>query len=420
MKEIKQFIINSSAISKKRTSRPYEVHGDPGASFSLIVTNEDDNYYNFPDSTTIGEEKPSPAFAAAIVESSVITLNQTGVHYGFIVFSAVTDDDHYEIKLMAKQDSTISSSLSFESSYFASRIYQYDDPLITFSLLHSDSAVVEPSNVTSTGISSRVGASGVNKFSISWPVTLGSSNFIIARQPIGTDFEFTTTKDTKTAGSSSKTLELKNIENLSVGMVVSGTGVASGSVITSIVPGYRDYTNTSLNDIYVIPLVVENINGKDEIVGDKGGTVIIDKASTFVVDRTLTFTGKGSVAAKIFSGVNYSISNFSLTIDPVVTTTDAAVANSTTIPVTSTNGVKAADTVLMSGIGVTATAPHVDTVNAGVSVVVSAAQTIENGQTVTFTGSSRAANINLDVEIASYGKSDLTLTLNLNNILTVE
>ena len=202
-------------------------------------------------------------------------------------------------------------------------------------------------------------------------------------------------------------------------MVVSGTGIASGSVITSIIPGYKDYTNTSLNDIYTIPLAIENIDGKDVVVNDKGGTVIIDKNSTFVVDRTLTFTGKGSVAATIFSGVNYNLSNFSLTINPVVTTTDAVVSNSATITIASTDGIKAADTTIMSGIGIIGT-PHVDAVSAGVNITASAAQTIENGQTVIFTGSSRAADINLDVEIISYGKSDLTLTLNLDNILTVE
>ena len=73
----------------------------------------------------------------------------------------------------------------------------------------------------------------------------------------------------------------------------------------------------------------------------------------------------------------------------------------------------------MSGIGVTTTAPHVDTVNAGVSVVVSSAQTIENGQTVTFTGSSRAANIKLDVDVLNHGEQPITLKLNLDNILTV-
>jgi predicted thioesterase len=73
----------------------------------------------------------------------------------------------------------------------------------------------------------------------------------------------------------------------------------------------------------------------------------------------------------------------------------------------------------MTGIGVTSASPHVDAISAGVNVTVSAAQTIENGQTVTFTGSSRSATITADVTILKFGKDDIILTLALDNILTV-
>ena len=73
----------------------------------------------------------------------------------------------------------------------------------------------------------------------------------------------------------------------------------------------------------------------------------------------------------------------------------------------------------MSGIGVTAALPHVDTVNNNVSVVVSTNQTIENGQTMTFTGSSRSATITADLTIFDFGVDDITITLALDNILTV-
>ena len=72
----------------------------------------------------------------------------------------------------------------------------------------------------------------------------------------------------------------------------------------------------------------------------------------------------------------------------------------------------------MSGIGVVGT-PHVDSISSGVSVEASAAQTIENGQTITFTGSSRNATITADIVVEKYGKDDLTLTLELDNILTI-
>jgi hypothetical protein len=421
MKEIKTFKINSAPMSKSATTRTYTVTGDPGASFSLVVMNEDSHFYNFPENTDpVLGTRPAPAFAASVVELNTVTLGSTGVYSNTITFPAITDDDKYEIILTAKQDSTISSTLSTENSYFAPPIIQYDDPTITFSLLHSNAAVVEPSNVTSSGLSSNLGTTGSNEFSISWPITLSSSNFVIARQPLVSDFEFTTTKTTRTAGSSAVNLEVTNIEGLSAGMDVSATGIASNSVIKYIIEGYKDYENNyGTGDKYKIPLTVETVNGKETIVEDKGGTVFINNASTFVVDRTITFTGKGTRAAQIFSGVDIEISNLVLTIDPVTTTTDAAASDTNVIPITSTDGIKAADTVILSGIGVTGT-PHVDSVNSGVSVEISSNQTIENGQTVVFTGSSRSAKVTCDVKINSYGRSDLTLTLNLDNILTVE
>ena len=143
----------------------------------------------------------------------------------------------------------------------------------------------------------------------------------------------------------------------------------------------------------------------------------MNNASTFVVDRVINFRGKGSIHSEAFNRTRFAVKNFKLTIDPVTTTLDA-LANSETIPITSTDGIKAAETVIMSGIGVVGT-PHVDSVSAGASVDVSTAQNIENGQTVTFTGSSRSGKITANLEVLEYGEDDLTLTLNLDNILTV-
>ena len=73
----------------------------------------------------------------------------------------------------------------------------------------------------------------------------------------------------------------------------------------------------------------------------------------------------------------------------------------------------------MTGIGITSASPHVDAVSSGVNVTASSAQTIENGQTVTFTGSSRSATITADVTVVKFGKDNIILTLALDNILTV-
>ena len=350
------------------------------------------------------------------------------MYTGSIEFPAITDDDVYSITLLAEtaEDTALDTYLSNNNVYILPNIHKYHDTTVTFSLSSAGSSGsynTLPDNVTSTGPSSSISSNtiGFKRVSILWNVTLSTSQFVIARQPLASDFQLTTTKTSRAAGSSTTLVEVTDLTGLSIGMGVAGTGIASGSVITAITPGYLDSNKSSdLEDFYVIPKAINtDENGVQTISDDTGGTITIDKSSSFDASITLTFTGKGTVASETFNKTSFKFENLSLTINPVVTTTDAVASSSTTIPLTSTNGIKAAETVLMTGIGVTATSPHVDTVNAGVSVVVSAAQTIENGQTMTFTGSSRAATITANVNVLEFGTDDITLTLALDNILTV-
>ena len=426
MKKINKITIDETPMPANTTVRTYNVEGEPGAMFGLRVINKSQgHYYNFPENTDSAlATPPNPAFSATVVELNAKTIDDSGVYSSFITFPTITGNDGYKLILLPKGNTELNTSLSFEKSYESpSFITQYSNTAVTFSLLHSSSAVVEPSNVVSTGPNKFISRGVVKSFSINWDVTLSSGEFVVARQPVDSDFEFTFTRITRrTKTTNIDKFELTDITGLSVGMGVSGTGIDTGVTITSINKGYYDETNsTALNPIYKVPEVLgADENGKTIIIPDKGGTITLStNAASHVDARSITFTGKGSNHAKIYNGTEFVLSNFTLAIDPITTTTDAVVSNSTTIPIASTNGIKAVDTVLMSGIGVTATAPHVDTVNAGVSVVVSSAQTIENGQTVVFTGSSRSANIKTGVKVLEHGKSPLTLTLNLDNILTV-
>jgi len=429
MKQITNIIIDTTGLAANQSSKAYTVIGDPGATFSLIAINEDGNYYNFPENTVITnpdtESLPAATFSSTPARLKPVTLGSSGSYSGNIIFPTVSDDDHYDIVFAAEKhyDTKIADSFLVDDVYHVPRIYQYIDTTITFSLSSAGSSGsynTLPSNYTAAGTDIKSDKpAAAQTISVSWPVTLSTSNFVIAKQPEMIDFQFTTTKTTKTAGSSSTELELTDITGLSIDMGVSGTGIASDSVITNIYRGFKDQTNsTSVNPIYVVPKVISD-DGK-KVVNSTGGTVIIDKASTFVVDRTITFTGKGSTASEAFNETIFEVSDLALTIDPVVTTTDAVVDNSTTIPIASTDGIKVADTVLMTGIGVTSSSPHVDAVSSGVNITASSAQTLENGQTMTFTGSSRSATITGSIKVLQYGHSNMTLTLALDNILTVE
>ena len=427
MKKINKITMDTSPMKATKTIRSYIVQGDPGAMFSLRIRNKSNAYYyNFPENTdTAFATPPTPAFTATVVELNPKTIDNSGVYKGYVSFPAISGNDGYKMTLLPKGNTELDSNLSIEKSFEFPRgfLLQYSNTAVTFSLLHSNSAVVEPSNVVSTGANHVISTGATNSFSINWDITLNSSQCVIARQPVATDIEFTTTKKTRgTKTSNIDKFELTDITGLSVGMGVSGTDIDTGTTITSINKGYYDETNSTLqNPIYIVPnILIFDEENKQIMTPDKGGTITLSTtASSHVDNRTITFTGKGPAHAKNFNNTEFEVNNFAVTIDPITTTTDAVVSNSTTIPITSTDGIKAADTVLMSGIGVTANAPHVDTVNDGVSVVVSSAQTIENGQTVVFTGSSRSANVKLDVKVLNHGKAPITLKLNLDNILTV-
>ena len=433
MNTINKIIINLNPMPSALTVRSYDVVGDPGAVFSLTVTNEDNSYYNFSEEVDKnGALKTAVGFAATPASLAPKTIPESGVYTGAIVFPAITDDDVYSIVIQAYNgsDTFLGSNFENDAVYMLPKIYKYIDTTVVFAV---ESAGTTYANETSDGeAAARYTVTGPStsvlpnknfskKLSISWSVDLSSSQFIIARQPLISDFEFTTTKTSRTAGSSTKLVEVTDVTGLSVGMPISGTGIASGSVVTKITPGYLDLNNSSeLEDIYIIPQVVITAeDGTQSLGNDTGGTLTIDKSSSFNAGITLTFIGKGSNGSNIFNSTVFKVDNLNLTIAPVVTTTDAAVSNSATIPITSTNGIKAADTVLMTGIGVTSASPHVDAISSGVNITASSAQTIENGQTVTFTGSSRSATITADVTVVKFGKDNIILTLALDNILTV-
>jgi len=433
MKEIKNLEINITPMRSAAHTRAFTVTGDPGAMFTMTIINEDDHYYNFSEEVDKnGQLKTALAFTATPATLDIKTISSSGTYTGSVSFPAITDDDHYVITLTAVGETNLSKNMSHNNVLVLPKIYKYKDTTVTFSLSSAGSSGSYnsmPSNVTFVGpSSSSVTIENPNiaqiKKSIEWDVSLSTSQFVIARQPLETDFEISTTKTTASSSDSTgedTLIELTDISGLSIRMDVTGTNIAANSIIREIIPGFKDYNKSSdLKDVYTIPQVVStDEQGNISIENSNAGTIVISNASSWASGQTLTFTGKGSSSSENFNNTIFKIENFVLTIDPVVTTTDAAVSNSTTIPITSTDGIKAVDTVLMTGIGITAASPHVDAISSGVNITASSAQTIENGQTVTFTGSSRSAKIKLDVTVLEYGTDDLTLTLALDNILTV-
>ena len=302
MKTINNIIFDTSAMASALTVRQFTVVGDPGAQFTMTATNEDSHFYNFSEEVDKnGDLKVALAFTATPDRLDVKTLDESGSYTGSIQFPAITDDDHYYITLYAVNDTVLNDNLSTNKVYILPKIYKYKDTTLTFSLssaASSGSYNTLPSNVTVTGISSSIDSGVVIPVtaSINWPVSLSTSQFIIAKQPSGDDFQFTTTTTTTSASDATGEthyIEVADISKISSRMDVSGTGIASNSIVRQVIPGYKDYNKSSdLEDVYTIPKIKStNAEGVEIISDSPGGTIVISNSSTWNSGVTLTFTG---------------------------------------------------------------------------------------------------------------------------------
>lgn len=340
-------IDTSNKTSNLASSRPYQVVGDSGSVFHMIVQDNSGNYYNFPENTIVDVEQGVFQPAASFSSTPANLINRqipiSGVYNGEITFPVGGGDKNFRIIVTAGNNTTFDEETFTNKNVFVSqKINQYQSTSVTFTVTHSNAAVVEPSSMLFKGPSSQsdVKATSV-KQTINWPFTLSSGAATILRQPRLSDFEFTTTRTTRnirTTTGSTTFVELSDVAGLSKGMLVTDAEDQSLGQITNIIPGFKDFQNsTDSNPIYKIPVKI-NDDG-DEVVSSTAGTIVVSTAVDWGVSGQLTFTGKGT-ASQSFNNTIFSIKNFKIELDDVVTTTTAAVPDAV-IHCTSANGIKA-------------------------------------------------------------------------------
>ena len=177
------------------------------------------------------------------------------------------------------------------------------------------------------------------------------------------------------------------------------------------------------------PLIVRN--GTTKVVTTTTGSSTNPIYITFDQQALLTFSG---VSAKIFSygepeinrltGYDVELSDLAVSLAGVSTTTTAAVSASTSVPITERAGIMDGISTV-SGIGIDASAVN-PTVASGAgsvagagTIVLSAAQTLEDGITLTFPGAGTVATITGNIKINHVGNKDVVLRFDLEKFLTM-
>ena len=423
MKIIKNIQIDNSDLPQASSKRAFSVFGDEGAVFSLyIIRNSNKQYYDFSVGTFTGVNQRKGLFQE--------TINNDGVFTSNIIFPASTDDS-YNLYLQAEvaYDTKLSTNLvsqgflyqlpNFDNTVdvnnvltYPSSIHQFTNKSSVVKFIHNDSDVVE-SNSGSLGTINMIAGSTIDPtstltFSQSISMANADHNVTIIRQPKSTDFYTEIQKTVDGATSSSTTVVLDDVDNLTVGLVLQTT---SGGTIPSTKP------------------TIANINSTTK-------TLTLSAACSLDNNATLTFRAYGPAKTNVISGFTFTTTDLAVALPAVgpadnfnvETQTNGAWSSGTTITLDSTAGIKAGNTIFAVGLGVDASGNDitVSSVTNSTQIVTSAAHasgySIADNVKMFFAGSAATATITGTITLNSFKKTAAASTdlfLDLNKVFTI-
>ena len=223
---------------------------------------------------------------------------------------------------------------------------------------------------------------------------------------------------------------LNNIYGIEENMtVVPSTNITSGSRVNKYRDSITIYEGTDAEQIIVkneapatdtknqTPTIVKGL------VTAQLGNVVFNKQQAFALaGDAIKIGGYGEKRILEISGYEIKFTDLAIALTPITTTTTAASHSSTSVVLAARDGILNG-TSTVSGIGIdpSAAAP---TVNSGASaagagtVVLSAAQTLENGITLTFPGAGKVATITGNIEIIKAGTADATIRFDVERLMT--
>ena len=224
---------------------------------------------------------------------------------------------------------------------------------------------------------------------------------------------------------------VNNVVGIKQGMILlpSTNGVAN-----TVVSSYEDTTTLfegTEQEYTIVNNSAEAINTKNKlptvtngvITGQEGNIVFNNQQPFAFAGDNLRIGGYGEDIIKSATGYDIKFSNLKIKLDEITTTTTAAVYDSTSVPITSRNGIL--DNVSeVSGIGIDASAINptassgAGAVSGSGTIVLSAAQNLESGTTLTFANAGQKATITGEIEILKVGTSTSIIYFDMEKPLT--
>ena len=167
-----------------------------------------------------------------------------------------------------------------------------------------------------------------------------------------------------------------------------------------------------------IPTIVDGVK-----TSQAGSIIFNNQQALSLGGKTINIINYGQDNLSKAYGYNVLFTDLSLSLTTITTTTTSSVSSSTTVPVASVNGIMPSISTI-SGIGINSYSadPTVESRNvtsgAG-NLILSAAQTLENGVTLTSSNAGQVVTITGNIEIVKAGTENQTIYFDLEKLLSI-
>ena len=389
--EIKNFTINANDIPETGELRNFSIQGNKGAEFIMIIANASGNFYSFVDNT----------FSAGHTPQKVLKKTITGRKYNGTISFPNQAGQNYDILLIPGKNSFISKGI------INKRIVQLGDVTLTFnymSINNSSSYKTLPSaaTVTNNQATSGIASIGIVKLFENADTDANGFGLVTNRSLLDGTLDlvtsdkawmFRTTTTVSGAHSSTATITLASVNDLTVDMLLSDRSAYIQSIDIA--------TNT------VTLSATKSFSDGDSITFDAIGWGMINSLLNATISATLRVQG----------------------VTAPSTTVRSAVSNSTTVTLNGTYGIPGGDIAVYSGTNVnnssTNTVTSVSASSSAGSMVVTLAQTFKGSEILTFSHKDHpnfqlfdTFTIDGIISVSKFPSSNATIFFNLDEVIT--
>jgi hypothetical protein len=226
---------------------------------------------------------------------------------------------------------------------------------------------------------------------------------------------------------------LDDTNKITQGMLVTHSSGNGAIVAGTVIGDYKD-TLTILSGTEKEQVITQNYAPaldskgvkptmvKGLVTSQTGNVVFNNQQQKLLAGDTINIVGYGEKYIADIDGYTVRFTDLAIALTEITTTTTSAVTGSASVPVTARAGIRnTVSTVTGIGMNPALAAPTVNsgaTADSGGTIVLSAAQTLESGITLTFPGAGKVATITGNIEILKAGPSNATLYFDLEQLLT--